>query len=211
MYKKVLQGLKDELHDYAEFVKEMLENAIIGIKEKDEEKVNRIIKKMEPKADRKEKKLEEHVIEIIAQYEPRASDLREVVMILKMADNFERMADHAENIAKVILLMQGRNCCERNENLEKMAGVAQDMMIKAVKAYKSMDLDMAKEVLESDDEIDRLQSVIREEVINNMKCDNDNLDCHMYYIRLSDNIERIGDLTENIAEELVYILEGKVV
>ncbi|MBC7189482.1 phosphate transport system regulatory protein PhoU, partial [Candidatus Aerophobetes bacterium] len=105
MLKEKIIFLKKELIEYATMVENMIEKSMEGLLKREDKVLRNLIEVEEPKANEMEIQLDEMCTTIIAQYEPRAGDLRTVLMILKMNNDLERMADHAVNIAQSSLFL----------------------------------------------------------------------------------------------------------
>ncbi|MEO0295915.1 MAG: PhoU domain-containing protein, partial [candidate division WOR-3 bacterium] len=105
MFEQKLEELKKEIINYAFLVEKMIEKSITGLLEKREELLKEVIEKDEISANELEIKIDELVVTIIAKYEPKGKDLRMVLMILKINNDLERMADHAVNICESALFL----------------------------------------------------------------------------------------------------------
>ena len=163
--------------------------------------------------DEKELELEEECLKILALHQPVAVDLRYVIACLKMNNDLERIGDLSANIAKNVFAMDApieMREFER-EHLGKMMRVAVTMLRESLNALFASNVDFARKVLAMDDEVDELNKKMHKEIIN---CVEDEPKSAEYLIRLlvtSRNIARIADYTTNIAEDIIYMVEGAIV
>lgn len=151
------------------------------------------------------------IIDLLALQQPVASDLRMILAAQKINNDLERLGDHAVNIAQSVL-----NICKTPEReplleLPKMADVAQTMLRNALDAFIHNDATLCRTVLKQDDEIDELNKLMIQEVIDMMKIKNNFIEGGLDLIRVSRNLERVADLATNIAEEVIFIAQARVV
>ncbi len=160
--------------------------------------------------DEREIEVEEECLKTLALYQPVATDLRLIVAVIKINNDLERIADYAANIARRFRA-SSENPNKFKYDYTAMADQASKMLKKSLDALVSMDVDMAHEVRSMDQEV----NIMRNEAYDAMKADiRDNPDMvgeiiNMYLI--SRHIERIGDHTTNIAEEVIYLIEGEII
>lgn len=163
------------------------------------------------KIDLLKREVEELVYEILGRFQPLASDLRRVIMAMKIAGELERVADQAVNIAQVTEFLEGKKLIKPLVDIPKMAQIATDMMAKSMRAYFDEDVELAKEVWLIDDEVDDLDRLVVddiEEIIKKYPTD-EVIKQSERIILVSRAIERIADHATNICEETVYMLLGK--
>ena len=161
------------------------------------------------KIDKFETLVEQQVVNLIALRQPMAIDLRETVTALKMSSDLERIGDLAKNISKRTLLL--------NENLPKnlvdaiirVSSDAQKQLKSILDAYLERSSSMAINVWESDEQIDDLTNLCMQEVIRYLKDNENNLSDGTHLLFVTKNIERIGDHTTNIAEQVYYLVKGE--
>jgi phosphate transport system protein len=155
--------------------------------------------------------VEEEVLKILALYQPVAADLRFVVAVLKINNDLERMGDLAGNIAKRVLFLAS---CERFDlppEVRPMAARTQSMVKESLDALVNSDVVLAQKVRESDDEVDNLRRTIEKEIEQQIAQHPERTDCLMRLSSVARHLERIADMATNIAEDVIYMVEGEIV
>ena len=210
MLAEKLTDLKKNLAEYAALIETMVADGIDGLLRKDTEKLQDVINKYEPQANLKDIELDEQCTSLLAQYQPKAKDLRTILMILGINHALERMGDHAANIARSALFLIERPQVKPLLDLPRMSEITNGMLRDSVNSFIREDAVLAKSIEERDDQVDKLRSQILRELITYMSADVSTIERALHIIRISDNLERIADLTTNIGEEVVFMIEGKV-
>jgi phosphate transport system protein len=210
MLEKKLVELRKNLAEYAGLIESMLEDSSAGLLQKDPARLRKVIDKYEPRANRKEIALDEQCLALIARHQPMARDLRTILMILNMNRDLERMGDHTVNIAQSALYLSERPHIKPLLDLPRMSGLAQAMLRDSAQAFLREDPALAKKVLAGDDQVDALHIQIFRELITYMSADVSTIERALHIIRISSNLERIADLATNISEEVIFMVEGKV-
>lgn len=148
---------------------------------------------------------------LLALDQPMAADLRLITMILKMSTDLERMADHAFNIAERVMLLLDKPFLEDIVHLPQMASAVQKMLRDALESFIDSDIALAQNVLTRDDEVDayndRLEVFLQELMEKNVSM----VKTGMLLIRIGHDLERIADLANNLAEDVIYMKQGKEV
>jgi len=211
MLEEKVTSLKKSLVEYATLVEHMIESSIEGLLRKDGKILHNIIEKEEPKANKFEMELDELCTTLIARYEPKAKNLRAILMILKMNNDLERMGDHAVNIAESSLFLVERPLVKPLIDIPHMAKLTMKMLKDSINSFIGEDAKLAKEVCEGDDTVDALRDQILRELITFMTSDPSTIERSLHLIRISSNLERIADLSTNIGEDVIFMVEGKVI
>jgi phosphate transport system protein len=162
---------------------------------------------------RKRFEIEERCITVIATQAPLAADLRAIVTILHVLPNLERIADHAEGIARInILLGRDEPIPRRLGYIPAMADRAVAMLRESLQCYVDRDADRARQVADADDEVDRLQDSVYADCIKAMIADPspENIQAYTYRLWTAHNLERIADRCTNICERVVYLVTGHI-
>ncbi|MEJ2568563.1 MAG: phosphate signaling complex protein PhoU [candidate division WOR-3 bacterium] len=212
MIEERIKSLKKEIVNYASLVESMIEESIEGLSGRDENLLNSVIKEKEDKANDLEMLIEEHCIEIIAQFEPRAKNLRLILMILKMNNDLERMADHAVNIADSASFLIKLAKEESMEEILNLSNETKEMLKGSIDSFIDGDTKKAKKVCKQDDVVDELRDKIIKTSVMNMCVEPDApdlIDQKVQIMRIAKNLERIADLSTNICEDTIYMVEGK--
>ena len=131
-------------------------------------------------------------------------DLRALASVLYIITDLERMADHAEGIAKINLMLDDEPLPRRLGYIPSMSDRAVAMLRNSLKAYIDHDVDMARQICDADDEVDRLQDSVYEESIAAMIADPKTIQRNTYLIWTAHNLERIADRCTNVCERVIY-------
>jgi phosphate transport system protein len=140
-----------------------------------------------------------------------AKDLRIILMIFKMNEALERMADHAVNISESGLYLLETPAVKPLIDIPEMATVAAQMLRESIAAFINEDAGLAKSVCARDSIIDDLRDKTYKELIDVMSEDSSTIKRCLHLMRISRNLERIADLSTNMCEDIIFIVEGKVI
>lgn len=154
--------------------------------------------------------IEERCISIIATQQPVASDLRELITLLNMIVELERMGDYAAGIAKIAMLHGDQPHIKPLLDIPRMAEKAVSMIKNGIKAFIERDIALAKSTWNQDNEIDGLYDQIFRELITFMIEDPKTITRATYVIWVAHNLERIADRVTNICERIVFLIKGKM-
>ena len=211
MLEERLPALKRELIEYATLVETMIEKSIRGLMRKDHALLSDVIEQDEPRANAFEIELDEHCTNLIAQYQPIAKDLRTVLMILKMNSDIERMGDHAVNIAESGMYLIERTPVKPLLDTPRMAEEVVKMVTDSLLSFINEDARLARSVCERDDIVDGLANQILRELITYMSADPSTIERSLHLLDIAGNLERIADLSTNIGEDVIFMVEGRVI
>ena len=211
MLEEKLPALKRELIEFASHVEHMIEKSIHGLMRKDPGLLKEVIERDEPKSNAAEIDLDERCTTLIAQYQPIARDLRTILMILKMNSDLERMADHAVNIAESALYIIERPPVKPLLDTPRMAEEVVNMVSDSLRSFINEDAKLAKSVCERDDIVDGLANQILRELITYMSADPSTIERALHLLDIAGNLERIADLSTNIGEDVIFMVEGRVI
>lgn len=159
---------------------------------------------------RKRFEIEDRTIFVIASQQPMATDLRSLISILYIVTDLERIADHAEGIARINILLGDEPLPRRLGYIPAMADRAVAMLRETLQAYIEHDVDLARKVCDSDDEVDRLQDSVYDETVRTMLEDSNTIQRNTYMLWTSHNLERIADRCTNIAERVIFLVTGRM-
>jgi phosphate transport system protein len=169
------------------------------------------IKDSDQLIDQAEIEVEEECLKILALHQPVAMDLRFIVAVLKINSDLERIGDEAVNIAGRSLNINAYPRIEINFDLNTLARNVMAMLRRSLDALVNMDAAMAHSVLASDDEIDETVRILFQQVKDEIRRQPEKVDYLIEYMRINRHLERIADHATNIAEDIVYMIEGKIV
>jgi phosphate transport system protein len=211
MIEEKLIELKKELIDFAMLVETMVSKSISGLSKRDRMALLNVIEKDEPKANAYEIEMDELCTNLVAQYQPKAKNLRMILMILKMSNDLERMGDHAVNIVESALYLIERPQVKPLDDIPKMGELTSIMLQDSINSFINEDAALAKHVCEMDDGVDDLKDKIFIELTALMGTDPATIERALHLLRISGNLERIADLSTNICEDVMYLVEGRVI
>jgi phosphate transport system protein len=185
-----------------------LELAVEALLERSLEKAQAVIAG-DRNIDALEVTIEEQVVNLLALQQPMARDLRMLTSALKIANDLERVGDHAVNIAQSVeRLIQARPITPEPEIIE-MARLARDMLSDALEAFIRGDAATGREVCRRDDKVDTLHRSVFRILLTFMMEDPHMISAAMELFLVSRNLERVADLATNIGEDVVFLVEGK--
>lgn len=211
MLSEEITKLKKRLIEYAGLVENMIDKSVSGLTEKNEVLLREVAEKDEPKANQFEIELEEQCMILIAKYQPRAKDLRVILRIDQMNNDLERMGDQAVNIVESSLFLIQHPQLKPLIDIPKMGEIAIQMVKDSIDAFVREDAALAKDVCERDQVIDDLKDQIQRELFTYIASKPSSIERAFHLIRIANNLERVGDLSTNICEDVIFIVNGRVV
>lgn len=211
MLEEKMIALRRELIEFATHVESMIDKSIAGLVKKESSLLREVIEKDEPKANETEILIEDLCTTMIAQYQPKARDLRTILMVMKMNNDLERVGDHAVNIAECSLYIIERPAIKPLLDIPRMAEEAVGMLKDAIESFIKEDALLAAMVCERDTIVDNLGQQILRELITFMSADPTTIERAMRLLNIARNLERIGDLSTNISEDVIFMVEGRVI
>jgi phosphate transport system protein len=202
--------LKERILRVGTLVEEAISKSITALIKRDVQLAQRVAASDE-QIDRMEVEVEEECLKILALYQPVAADLRFVVAVLKINNDLERMGDLAKNIAKRVAQLANGEPCELPPEIRTMAMQAQEMVKQSLDAVVQADPALARQVREEDDAVDEYRQQIRRKVLKGIMEHPENVENLLRVNSVSKHIERIADMATNIAEDVIYMVEGDIV
>jgi len=202
--------LKERILRVGTLVEEAISKSITALINRDAPLAQRVLANDE-EIDRMEVEVEEECLKILALYQPVAADLRFVVAVLKINNDLERMGDLAKNIAKRVGQLATGAPCQLPPEIRTMAMQTQDMVKQCLDAVVNGDPALARQVRVEDDAVDAARQKIRRRVLQGIKDCPDDVENLLRINSVSKHIERIADMATNIAEDVVYMVEGDIV
>ncbi|TAM38448.1 phosphate signaling complex protein PhoU, partial [bacterium] len=195
----------------AVFAQEAIFKSIESLKNRDKYLAQEVINS-DNKVDELELAIDEKCIDLIARYQPMAGDLRYIATGMKINSELERIADIAVDIAQRSLELMEKPLLKPLVDIPKLSGVAQKMVHDAIDAFVKRDAQLARQVVLADAEADRLRNLVQDELINEyLGRDPKTADRAVALLLIARFLERICDHTTNIAEDVIYMVEAKVV
>jgi phosphate transport system protein len=205
-----IEQLKQKILFVGSMVEAAIANAIAALVTRDEAIARKVLEE-DAEIDRMEVDVEEDCLKILALYQPVAVDLRFVVAVLKINNDLERMGDLAKNIAKRVLYLSRVDRVDVPVDFRAMAVRAQDMVKRSLDALVSADSSLAHRVRQDDDELDDMRRVIHEKIRGSIRAKPEQTETLMKLYSVAKHLERLGDMATNVAEDVIYMVEGDIV
>ncbi len=209
-FQEHLKTLNRELHTMAEMVNRAIIRSVTALKERDVEEAKKI-KKDDIHINNKRFEIEEQCIHLIATQQPVATQLREIIAVLNIITDLERMGDYAEGIAKIVIKLNGAESVKPLIDIPRMAEIATDMVTQSLDAFADRDVARAREITAMDDDVDDLYHQVIRELISIMIEDPRTITRCTYLMWVAHNLERIADRVTNICERIIFLVTGELV
>lgn len=206
-----LKKLNTDILKMATLAEEAIFKSIEALKNRDKGLAQSVIQE-DKKVDELELTVEETAIDLLALKQPLARDLRFITTGMKINAELERIADLAVNIAQRVLELADKPILKPLIDIPKLTEVARRMVKDVIDAFVNSDENLAKKVILSDSEADNLRNLIQEELINDyMSKDASTASRAMPLLLIARHLERICDHATNIAEDVIYMIQAKVI
>lgn len=205
-----LDGLRREILSIGSMVEESITRAIDSLNTRRLDLAAEVIAG-DREIDEREVHVEDECLKILALHQPVAADLRFVVAVLKVNNDLERMGDLAVNIAKRSRYLAEHESLGSEIDLEKMGREVNRMVRRSLDALVKTDVKLAQQVMEEDEQVDELHKETYETVRRLLKADPDSSGVAIQWLSVSRHLERISDLATNIAEDVIFLVEGEIV
>lgn len=205
-----INKLKDKLLLLCRMVEDSLNNAVKSVRQRDQQLATQVMEG-DGKIDEMEVELEEDCLKILALHQPVAIDLRFIVTALKINNDLERIGDLAVNIAERARFLSSHPEVEIPSIFDEMAEKTKDMLNKSLDSLINTDCGTAYQVCIADDEVDILNGRMYKYVNENILADPSNIEALIHLLSGARHLERIADLATNIAEDTIYMVEGKII
>lgn len=209
-FEQELEGLKTNLIKMGSIAEESIALSIKALLQKDLEMAQLVIDGDE-RVNALEIEIDNAIVDLLALQQPVAVDLRLILAAQKINNDLERIGDHAVNIAESVRALLTSKTTENLLEIPKMTAVAQEMLRNALDAFIHQDPRLGRMVLEQDDSIDALNRSMVVQVVGLMKSNKNTIEGGLELIRISRNLERVADLATNIAEDVIFITQAKIV
>jgi len=209
-FEKELESLKTTLIRMGSVVEEQCKMAIKSVIDEDSVAAQKVIDS-DDRINSFEIEMDNAVVDILALQQPVASDLRLILAAQKISNDLERIGDHAVNIAESTVQLAKTRPKEPLMEIPKMAEISQAMLRDALDSFVHVSSELAQAVLKRDDLVDDLNRSMTLEVIELLQKNKKFIEGGLELIRVSRNLERISDLATNIAEEVIFLAQARVV
>jgi phosphate transport system protein len=205
-----LENLQRRILSLASAVEQRIDRAIRALMERDVALAQSLLES-DLTIDLEENEVEEDCLKILALHQPVAVDLRRVAAILKINTDLERMADLSVNIAERACALARAQDLPIPSTFRQMTDLTNTMVRDSLDAFVNLNVELAKRVCRMDDEVDRYNREIIERCIHFMKQSPENVEAGLHLFSGARHLERIADHATNIAEDVVYMVEGKII
>ena len=205
-----LDRLRRDLVEQFGLVEQMIQLAVRALVERRVDLADRVIKS-DAQVDQTDIRIEEECLKLMALHQPVATDLRWLITVVKVNGELERMADLACNIAERAKALDLFPLFPVPEELSEMVTAATAMVRMALDAFVEGDAKKATEAIQADDLIDTLNRVVIDQLHTMMKRDSEQIEPAVHCFSASRHLERIGDLAENISEDVIYLVAGDII
>jgi phosphate transport system protein len=205
-----LENLQRDILTQAASVEEAIHRAIRALQQRDAELAQEVIDG-DSEIDQEENHVEEECLKILALHQPVAVDLRRITSALLINVDLERMADLAEDIAERALALTRLPPVPIPGKLQRMTDLTTSMVRQSLDSFVNLDVRLARLVCRLDDEVDRYNVEIIEDLIQSMRREPDTVEAGLSLFSATRHLERIADHATNIAEDVIYLVEGAIV
>ena len=206
---QAVEDLQEDMIHIGTLVENAIKNSVDSLVNRDLEMARKIIEN-DDEIDELERVIEVKCMTLIARQQPLAKDLRTIATALKMITDLERMADHACDIAKITLRLEGQPFIKPLVDIPEMACLTKQMVSDALDAYVREDIKLAEKVGQDDNNVDSLYKQIFDDLVKLMANDESKVNQSTYLLLIANYLERIGDHATNIAERVIYLVTGKM-
>ncbi|WKZ56182.1 MAG: phosphate signaling complex protein PhoU [Bdellovibrionota bacterium] len=209
-FQRELQTIKKKILNLGVLVEKNVYSAVKSVLTRDGA-LAEVVVRSDSAVDQLEVDIEEDCLEILALHQPVARDLRFIVAVLKLNNDLERIGDLASNIAWRGEALAKLPPLSSTFDLNPMTDRTKSMVRKSLEALVQSDVKLAREVLESDDSVDSLNKRFHEEIQRRMRDNPDEVERLVSWLSVVKALERIADHTTNIAEDVIYMVEGDII
>ena len=208
-FHKELRNIQNNVLAMGSMVEKALDSSVEALKKRDLKLAQQVIDN-DRRINQKRFELEETCIELIATQQPMASDLRTIISVLSIISELERIGDHAEGIAKIVLMIGDEPLLKPLIDIPRMAAKTVEMLRQSLNAFVSRDATCARQMSNEDDEVDMLYDQVFRELLAFMVEDPKTITRATRLIWVAHNLERSADRVTNICERVVFTVTGKM-
>ncbi len=203
-----LEQVKERVLRLGSVVEAMVENAVTSLVDRDAALANETIN-ADSRADMLEVEIDEACIRLLALHQPAAVDLRFITTAMKVSSDLERMADQAVNISQRALELNDEPQLKPYIDIPIMSQLSQKMLQDSLDTFVRKDVALAREVIATDNKVDALKNQVFRELLTFMMGDTTTIPRAIRLVLVSRHLERIADHATNIAEMVVFLVEGR--
>ncbi|TET66965.1 MAG: phosphate signaling complex protein PhoU [Dehalococcoidia bacterium] len=208
-FHKRLREVQDDILAMGSMVEKAIDRAMEALKERKVTMAHQIIAD-DLKINEKRFDIEEKCIQLIATQQPMAGDLRNIICALNIISELERIGDHAEGTAKIVVMIGDEPPLKPLIDLPRMAEKTINMLHRSLDAFINHDADAARQIMAEDDEVDNLYEQVFRELLTFMAEDPKTITRATRLLWVAHNLERSADRVTNICERVVFCVTGKM-
>ncbi len=205
-----LEALKTNLIKMGSFAEQAIADSIRALLERRKEVAQQVLSQ-DQQINSYEILIDDAVVDLLALQQPVATDLRFILAASKINNDLERIGDHAVNIAESALQCVDHSPLKPLVDITQMAQITKGMLRDAIDGFIHHNATICRAVLRNDDIIDELNKKVVHDLVEVMRQNPDKIEQALEFIRVSRNLERVADLATNIAEEVIFMAEARVV
>lgn len=202
-----LDELRKKLLEMSGLVESSIYRSVLALVEKDDELIRQVLEN-EVRVNRMQIEIDDLATGLLALQQPMATDLRFITSSIKINSDLERMGDHAVNIAERARSLMHEPTIKPLIDLPQMANLVQSMLRESLDAFIKRDASIARSVLKSDDAVDQMRDTVYDELVHYMEAEPSAIRGCIHLMFVARNLERIADHATNIAEDVVFLVEG---
>jgi phosphate transport system protein len=207
-FEEELGQLKARLLEMGGLAEDRVRLAVRALVDRDRELVERVVTN-DAQINALHIEIDDRCFKMLALHQPMAVDLRGIVAAVKINTDLERVGDLAVNISEAVSRYLEHAPVKELIDIPRMAVIAQDMLRDALDSYVRRDLALARDVLNRDDELDSLKTMVFRELLDHMLRDRSTIEPSLDLILVSRHLERIGDHATNVAEDVIFMVSAK--
>ncbi|NJD18555.1 MAG: phosphate signaling complex protein PhoU [Gemmatimonadetes bacterium] len=205
-----LDTLQRRLMEMAGIVERLVGRATQAVLERDPTVAEAVIEE-DGRVDDLEVEIDTRVMELLALHQPMAGDLRQIITAHKTSNDLERVGDHAVNMAKAARRLADTHPIPELRELREMVEITREMLADALASYVSRNSGTARVVCATDDKVDNLRRSLFRILVTHMLEDPKRIGGSLELLLVSQNLERVADLSTNVAEDVVFLVEGRTI
>jgi phosphate transport system protein len=205
-----IERLKKRILSLCAVVEDQVQMAIEAFLQPDEAAAS-VVERRDSEVDQREVEVEEECLKMLALYQPVATDLRLIVSVLKINNDLEQIGDLAVNIARKAAAVAAEPPLEISFDIAGMWAKVQAMLRDSLDALVNTDAELAESVYGRDDEVDRMKHEMRARVEEEARRHPQEMGRLLKFLAVARNLERIADYSVNIAEDVIYMVDGSIV
>jgi len=209
-FHREVDRLIEDLISFGEGIEDQLTEAIDAVVDRDVKRAKIVIRN-DGDMDQLEVEMEEECLKLLALHQPFAGDLRQIISVLKINNDLERVGDHAVNIAERVIDLDALPLIGIPEKILEMSKQARLMLRMSLLSFVESDRVLTQGVFEMDDKVDDLNKEIFRQQIEAIKQAPAEAEQRILLLSVCKQLERVGDLASNIAEDVVYLMSGEIV